>query len=113
MCKIAAPNASRGIASFMQPTCAMRIVACAPPRRVHVQETPVPCDGAYNYTDEPCYYTSGLVHTVHVTGLEPSTRYTYTVSLSHETLRIVRLPVDPYIPVDPRTRTHTHTHVFS
>jgi len=39
----------------------------------------LPCT-SYNYTDPECYYTSGLVHTVHIQGLSPSTTYTYQVS---------------------------------
>ena len=32
-----------------------------------------------NETSAPCYYTSGFVHTVHITGLKPSTPYQYKV----------------------------------
>jgi len=42
------------------------------------KEIPLCIDGM-NETSAPCYYTSGFVHTVHITGLKPSTPYQYKV----------------------------------
>jgi 3',5'-cyclic AMP phosphodiesterase CpdA len=38
------------------------------------------CRGSHNYTNPDCFYTSGRIHTVQVTGLKPSTKYEYEVA---------------------------------
>ena len=37
------------------------------------------CIGSKNYTNPYCFYTSGEIHTVELTGLKPATSYTYSV----------------------------------
>jgi len=39
-----------------------------------------PCAGSGNYTDAPCYYTSGLIHSAQLTGLLPDHVYHYRIS---------------------------------
>lgn len=35
------------------------------------------CDPVHNYTNPDCFYTSGAIHSVELTGLTPSTTYQY------------------------------------
>jgi len=43
------------------------------------------CQGSHNYTHPECYYTSGEVHVVHLSGLKPATSYDFTVEGDTET----------------------------
>ena len=37
------------------------------------------CMGSHNYTNPDCVYTSGVIHSVELTDLKPSTAYTYSI----------------------------------
>merc|ERR1711871_1452934 len=43
------------------------------------------CKGDSNYTDSPCYYTSGLIHSVQLTGLQGGASYSYSVAADTKT----------------------------
>jgi len=46
---------------------------------MNIQDGEVPCTD-FDYTNSTCYYTSGFIHTVHLTDLIPGTKYTYKIS---------------------------------
>jgi len=50
------------------------------------------CEGSANYTNEDCFYTSLAVYTVLLTGLHPSTRYTFRTGADEANFTVRTLP---------------------